>query len=103
MTTYETTVRRIRGLAERARSTEHVLFCERRALTSLEAGFAGLDTLARELRETEDEALRALARLVEAEQGYESALRSAQDAGPDAAQWLGAVMLGRALECLPPS
>ena len=100
MTLYDQTVRRMSGLAERARTTEDVLFCERRPLTSLEAGLAGRDRLARELRETEDEALHALARLVEAERGYESALRAVEETGPDAAEWLRAVMLGRSLETL---
>jgi hypothetical protein len=103
MTLYDETVRRISGLAQRARTTEDVLFCERRPLTSLEAGLAGREQLALDLRGTEDEALRALARLVEAERGYESALRAVEEAGPDAAEWLRAVMLGRALETLGPS
>jgi hypothetical protein len=102
MTLYEQTVRKVRGLAQRARTKENALFCERRPLTSLEAGFAGLDDLARELHTTEDEALRALALLVESEQGYESALRSIDDAGADAAEWLREVMLSRALDGLRP-
>lgn len=100
MTLYDDTVTRVRGLANRARTTENVIFCERRPLTSLEASFAGFDQLARDLRQTEDEALRAIAPLLDAEQGYESALQAVADAGPDAAEWLQAVMLGRAIQAL---
>src|SRR2546421_1918326 len=98
MTVYEETVAAVRTIAERARSTEDVLFCERRPLTSLEAGYAGEQRLARGLRQIEDDAIRALRRLVDAEQGYESALRAIDAAGPDAGEWLHAVMLARAIE-----
>ena len=101
MTLYEETVATVRALAARAATSENVLFCEQRPLTSLEAQFAGVDDLARTLRGIEDEALRALARLVDAEQGYETALRSTQEAGADATSWLQAVMLARSLESLP--
>jgi hypothetical protein len=101
MTLYEQTVATVRALAARAATSEDVLFCEQRPLTSLEAQFAGVSGLARTLRGIEDEALRALARLVEAEQGYEAALRSIDDAGADATSWLRAVMLARSLESLP--
>ena len=97
MTVYEETVAALRALAERARTTENVLFCERRPLTSLEAGYARAGTLATTLRAIEDDAVRALARLVDAEQGYEVALRAVEEAGPDAAEWLRAVLLARAL------
>lgn len=98
MTVYEQTVAALRALAERARSTDDVLFCERRPLTSLEAGYASSGALAETLRATEDEAIRALERLVDAEQGYESALRAIDEAGPDAGEWLRAVLLARGLE-----
>jgi len=101
MTLFEETIAALRDLAERARTTEAVLFCERRPLTSLEAGFAGAEKLARTLRELEDQAIRALARLVEAEQGYETALEAIEEAGGDAAAWLRAVVLARSLETLP--
>jgi phosphoribosyl-dephospho-CoA transferase len=98
MALYEETVHRLRALAERAQTTENVLFCERRPLTSLEARYAGAEPLARDLRGVEDEALRALQRLVDAEQGYETALRAIEQAGAEAAVWLHAVTLARALE-----
>jgi hypothetical protein len=100
MTVYEDTVAAVRRIAERARSTEDVLFCERRPLTSLEASYAGEDRLARGLREIEDEAIGALRGLVDAEQGYESALRAIGAAGAEASEWLHAVMLARAIETL---
>jgi hypothetical protein len=98
MTVYDETIARVRALAARAGTTENVLFYERRPLTSLEAGFAGLDDLASDLREIEDDAIRALRRLVDAEEGYETALRSIEEAGADATGWLRAVMLARSLE-----
>ncbi len=98
MTIYEQTVAALSALAEQARTTDDVLFCERRPLTSLEAGYASPGRLADSLRATEDEAIRALERLVDAEQGYESALRAIEDAGADASEWLRAVLLARALE-----
>jgi hypothetical protein len=101
MTAYEQTVAAVRALAARAATSENVLFCEQRPLTSLEAQFAGVSELAGTLRGIEDDALRALARLVEAEQGYEAALRSIEDAGTDATNWLRAVMLARSLESVP--
>jgi hypothetical protein len=101
VTVYEETVATVRALAARAATSENVLFCERRPLTSLEAQFAGVNDLAGTLRGIEDDALRALARLVAAEQGYETALRSIEDAGADATSWLRAVMLARSLESLP--
>jgi hypothetical protein len=101
MTLYEETIATVRALAARARTTENVLFCERRPLTSLEAQLAGVDDLASDLREIEDDAMRALGRLVDAEKGYETALRSIEDAGADATGWLRAVMLARSLETLP--
>jgi hypothetical protein len=100
MTVYDETTATVRALAAQARTTENVLFCERRALTSLEARFAGADRLASQLRVIEDDAMRALQRLVDAEQGYETALKSIDEAGPDAADWLRAVMLTRSLETL---
>ena len=100
MTVYEETVAAVRAIAERARTTEDVLFCERRPLTSLEAGYAGEQRLASGLREIEDDAIRALRRLVDAEQGYESALQAIDEAGSDASEWLRAVMLARAIETL---
>jgi hypothetical protein len=87
----------------RARTTEDVLFCEQRPLTSLEAGFAGAEDLASRLRAIEDEAIRALQRLVEAEEGYETALGAIEAAGEETASWLRAVLLARALQTLPPS
>ena len=69
MTAYDETTATVRGLAARARTTENVLFCEQRPLTSLELQFAGSDQLAKQLREIEDDAIRALKRLVDAEQG----------------------------------
>jgi hypothetical protein len=103
MTVYEETTATIRQLAARARTLENILFCEQRPLTSLEAQFAGIDRLASDLREIEDDALRALKRLVEAEEGYETALQSIEEAGPDASGWLRAVMLARSLDTLPAS
>jgi hypothetical protein len=103
MTLYDDTIAAVRALAERARTTENVLFCERRPLTSLEARFAGVDDLAGSLRSIEDDAIRALKRLVDAEQGYETALRSIEEAGAETAAWLRAVMLARSLETLPPA
>jgi hypothetical protein len=82
-------------LPERARTTENVLFCEQRPLTSVEAQFAGVERLASDLREIEDRAIRALKRVVDAQQGYESALRSIDEAGGDATAWLRAVTLAR--------
>ena len=101
MTLYDETTAAVRGLAARARTSENVLFCEQRPLTSLELQFAGSNQLAAQLREIENEAIRALKRLVDAEQGYETALRSLEDAGADATGWLLAVMLARSLETLP--
>ena len=103
MTVYDETIARVRALAARARTTENVLFCEQRPLTSLEARFAGLDDLASDLREIEDDAIRALRRLVDAEEGYETATRSMDEAGAEAAGWLRAVMLARSLETLASS
>jgi hypothetical protein len=100
MTVYDETIAAVRALAEQARNTENVLFCEQRPLTSLEARFARADELASDLRRIEDEAIRALRRLVEAEQGYEAALQSVEDAGADTTAWLHAVMLARSLETL---
>jgi type II secretory pathway predicted ATPase ExeA len=100
MTVYEETIATIRQLADRARTMENVLFCEQRPLTSLEARFAGVDHLAAGLRELEDDAIRALKRLVDAEEGYETALQSVEDAGADASGWLRAVMLARSLETI---
>jgi hypothetical protein len=101
MTVYEETIAAVRSLAERAATTENVLFCEQRPLTSLEAAFAGAEGLAGTLRDIEDDALRALKRLVDAEEGYETALRSLEEAGGQASDWLRAVMLARSLETLP--
>jgi hypothetical protein len=101
MTLYDQTIATLRALASRAVTTENVLFCEQRPLTSLEARFAGADDLAARLRPLEDEALQALRRLVTAEKGYETALRSIEAAGPETNAWLGAVTLARALETLP--
>jgi hypothetical protein len=98
MTVYDETTATVRALAARARTTENVLFCEQRPLTSLELRFAGSDHLAAQLRQIEDAALRALRRLVDGEQGYEAALESIVDAGGDATVWLRAVTLARALE-----
>jgi lipopolysaccharide biosynthesis regulator YciM len=67
-------------------------------VTSLEAQFAGSDHLATDLRELEDDAIRALKRLVDAEEGYETALQSIEEAGAEASEWLRAVMLARSLE-----
>jgi hypothetical protein len=103
MTVYDETIATVRALAARARTTENVLFCEERPLTSLEAQFAGVDELARDLRDVEDDAIRALKRLVDAEEGYETALRSIEEAGADATGWLRAVMLARSLETVPGS
>ena len=97
---YDETTATVRALAARASTTENVLFCEQRPLTSLELRFAGSDDLAEQLREIEDAAIRALKRLVDGEQGYEAALQSMDDAGGDATVWLRAVMLARALETL---
>jgi hypothetical protein len=98
MTIYDETTATIGRLAGRAQTVDNVLFCEQRPLTSLEAQFAGIDDLAADLRELEDDAIRALKRLVDAEEGYETALRSIEDAGADATGWLRAVMLARSLE-----
>jgi hypothetical protein len=100
MTLYDETVASLRAAAARAATAENVLFCEQRPLTSLEAQFAGVEDLARTLRAIEDDALRALRRLVDAEQGYETALRAIEDAGAEATSWLLAVMLTRSLEGL---
>ena len=100
MTVYDETTATVRGLAARARTTENVLFCEQRPLTSLELRFAGSDQLAGQLREIEDDAIRALKRLVDAEQGYETALQSVEEAGTETTGWLRAVMLARSLETL---
>lgn len=101
MNVYDETTATVRALAGRARTAENVLFCEQRPLTSLEARFAGVDQLASQLREIEDDAIRALKRLVDAEEGYETALQSVEDAGADATGWFRAVMLARSLETLP--
>jgi hypothetical protein len=98
MTLYDETVAALREIAARAATTEDVLFCERRPLTSLEARFARADGLATRLRAVEDEALQALRRLVTAEEGYESALGAIDAAGAEASEWLRAVTLARALE-----
>jgi hypothetical protein len=98
MTLYDETVVLLRALASRASTLENVLFCEQRPLTSLEAQFAGIEDLAADLRAVEDDAIRALKRLVDAEEGYETALQSMQEAGADATGWLRAVMLARSLE-----
>jgi hypothetical protein len=103
MTLYEQTIATVRALAARARTMENVLFCERRPLTSLEAQLAGVEDLAGDLREIEDDAIRALKRLVDAEEGYETAIRSMEEAGAEAAGWLRAVMLARSLETLAAS
>jgi hypothetical protein len=103
MTLYDETIATVRALSARARTTENVLFCEQRPLTSLEAQFAGVDDLAGDLRALEDDAIRALKRLVDAEEGYETALQSIEEAGADASGWLRAVMLARSLETLPVS
>jgi hypothetical protein len=100
MTVYDETIETVRALAERAGRAEDVLFCERRPLTSLEARFAGADGLAEGLRPIEDEALRALKRLVDGEQSYETALQAIDAAGSDATNWLRAVLLARSLETL---
>ncbi|HME02718.1 MAG TPA: hypothetical protein VKG38_06755 [Solirubrobacteraceae bacterium] len=101
MSVYDETIVTVRALAARAARTENVLFCERRPLTSLEARLAGVDDLAKGLREIEDEALRALERVVEAEQGYETALEATEAVGADATNWLRAVMLARSIETVP--
>jgi len=103
MSLYDQTIATVRALAARAGTTESALFCEQRPLTSLEARYAGVDELAGNLREIEDEAILALKRLADAEEGYETALKSIEDAGADAAVWLRAVMLGRSLETLATS
>ena len=100
MTLYDETVASVRALAARAGTAENVLFCEHRPLTSLEASFAGLEQLAADQRAVEDEALRALERLVDAEEGYETALQAIDSAGEEAAAWVRAVLLARALETL---
>ena len=101
MTVYDETIATVRALADQAARTENVLFCERRPLTSLEARLAGVDDLAKRLRQIEDEALRALERVVEAEQGYETALDVTEAAGAAATNWLRAVMLARSIETVP--
>jgi len=98
VTLYEQTVQAIRAAAAQAATGEDVLFCERRPLTSLEAGYAGAEALAARLREIERGAIAALRRLVDAEQGYESALDAIAAAGSEASIWISAVLLGRALE-----
>ncbi len=100
MSVYDQTIDAVRALAAQAGEGEDVLFCERRPLTSLEAGFAGVEGLARRLRPIEDEALRALKRLVDGEQGYETALQAIEAAGAEATSWLRAVLLARSLETL---
>jgi hypothetical protein len=100
MSVYDQTIETVRALAARAGTGEDVLFCEQRPLTSLEASFAGVEGLAQRLRPIEDEALRALKRLVDGEQGYETALRAIEAAGTDATRWLRAVLLARSLETL---
>jgi hypothetical protein len=102
MTLYDETIATLRALAARAQNTENVLFCEQRPLTSLEARFAGAPALASDLRALEDDAIRALERLVNAEEGYETALEAIAAAGEEAAAWLRAVMLARSLQTLPP-
>ena len=102
MTVYDETISAVRTLAARAATAEDVLFCEQRPLTSLEARFAGVSDLADRLRTIEDDALRALKRLVDAEEGYETALKSVDEAGTEATDWLRAVMLARSLETLSP-
>src|ERR1700751_5280595 len=92
MTVFDQTTASLRALAAQAGTAEDVMFCEQRPLTSREAQFAGRDHLASQLRELEDEAIRALKRLVDAENGYETALQSIEDAGTDATGWLRAVM-----------
>jgi hypothetical protein len=101
MTLYDETIAAVRTLAARAGTAEDVLFCEQRPLTSLEARFAGLDDLAINLRTIEDDAIRALGRLVDAEEGYETTLESIEEAGTETTTWLRAVMLARSLETLP--
>jgi hypothetical protein len=103
MTLYDQAISTVRSLAARAGTAGDAVFCEERPLTSLEAQFAGIDDLAGNLREIEDEAIRALKRLVDAEEGYETALKSVEDAGAETAAWLRAVMLGRSLETLTTS
>ena len=103
MTLYDETVETVRALAARASTTEDVLFCEQRPLTSLEARFAAAQDLASRLQPIEDEAIRALKRLVEAEEGYETALQAIEEAGEETASWLRAVVLARALQTLPPT
>jgi hypothetical protein len=103
MTLYDETIATVRVLAARARTLENVLFCEQRPLTSLEARFAGIGDLAGDLRDLEDDAIRALKRLVDAEEGYETALKSIEEAGADVTGWLRAVVLARALETVPGS
>lgn len=100
MTAYDETLETVRALATRAARAEDVLFCEQRPLTSLEASFAGVDGLAERLRPIEDDALRALKRLVDGEQSYETALQAIEAAGSDATNWLRAVLLARSLETL---
>src|SRR4029077_7164738 len=97
MTVYDQTTATLRALAARARTAESVLFCEQRPLTSLEVQFAGMDQLASQLHELEDDAIRSLKRLVDSEYGYETALQSIEDAGTEATGWLRAVMLVRSL------
>jgi hypothetical protein len=62
-----------------------------------------LPGVAERLRYLEDEAIGALKRLVDAEQGYETELEAIEDAGGDAAGWLRAVMLVRTVQMLPPA
>ena len=100
MTAYEETIRELRALSQRAGTAEDVLFCEHRPVTSLEARFAGLDALAECQRRIEDEALRALKRLVDGEEGYETALEAVEALRGDATNWLRAVLLARSLETL---
>ena len=67
MTLYDETIAMVRALAARARTTENVLFCEQRPLTSLEAQFAGVEDLASDLRAIEDDAIRSLKHIFQCE------------------------------------